>query len=245
MNVARVLSAELLKFRTVPGYLWAVGLGAVTVALAGFALTSTDDGSTGSLLFSEAVALPMEYFAYLMMVLGVLTVTADIEAGTLRTGAMLVPWRGRVVAAKLAAAAVLGLATAIPALLLVVGGAALGDAGGRGIGPLDSATVVTVVSHVASVPLAMLVGVGAGLLLRGTALTVTTLLLWSFGAETVLVLVVPEEYGAFLPFKTIGASRALLGELGPGEGLALFAAFTAAVAAAGALSHQRRREVPA
>lgn len=244
MSVARVLSAELLKFRSVSSYLWAVGLGAATVAVAAFALASTEDDASVGLLVSESVALPMEYFAYLMMVLGVLTVTADIEAGTLRTQAMLVPWRGRVVAAKLGAAAVVGTTAAVSVLLLVVG-AALAGRGGGGLGWSAPETAATVVSHLAAVPLAMLVGVGAGLLLRSTALTVSALLLWSFGAETILVFVIPEEYGAFLAFKTIGASRSVMGELGAAEGLGIFVLFTVLVAALGALTYLRRREVPA
>src|SRR5699024_1316813 len=152
MNAVNVVSAEITKFRTLRSNLLAVVVSGLVLAVAAFALARSSESLTGSLVAAEPVALPMEYFAYVFLVLGAVMVTSDFDSGTFGITSMLVPVRGQVVAAKLTAAALLGVLGAVPALVLVTAGAVLGDGGGLA-GLSQGPALEAVASNLAPVPL--------------------------------------------------------------------------------------------
>ncbi|WP_193608078.1 hypothetical protein [Nocardioides lijunqiniae] len=239
-----MVRAELLKFRSLSGNLVALVGSALVVTVMAYVMADSGDGLDASMIVAEPVSLPMEYYAYVVMILGVLIVTADLDTGTARVTAGLVPWRGRVMGGKFLLAGALGLACAVPVLVLVVLAAALG--GDVAVSAMiDADAVGPLVSDIAAVVLAGLLGVAVGLLVRSTALAVSLLLLWSFALETLLVFVVPDRVGALLPFKTIGGSRVLMDELSALQGLAVFALYVGVATLLATLVRLHSRDSPA
>ena len=238
LGVADLTRAELVKVRTVRSNWVATGLGIVAVSSLAVAMAAAGGRPLGPAA-PEPVILPMEYFAYVAMVLGVLMVGSDISVGTYRITLGLAMSRERVLLAKLAAGAAVGLVAGVVASVVVLASALLGGAGGQ----WDPASLRANLVSLLVVPLATLLGVAVGALLRNGSSAITLLLLWSLGAETVLVLVLPHHVGAYLPFKTVGASREVVGVLGPVAGLAVFAGYTAALVLL-ALLATRHRDAP-
>lgn len=250
MNLGNVVSAELVKIRTVPSYLIAsavavllCGLGALSIAGALNAqgtipLVARGDAAASQGGSATVISIPSDVLLYLMMVIGVLIATADLRNGTLRISSMMVPWRGRLLAGKFAAAAVLGLVVALAGLAAGYVGGLLG-AGGA-FAPFAGDGPVVLLAILLAAPFAAVLGVSVGLLLRSTAAAVSTLLIWGLGVEQILVFVLPQNVAAFLPFKTVGANASIIGVLGPLPGLAVFAVFVALVAFAATAVHSRR-----
>jgi hypothetical protein len=241
ISPTRVAAAEVLKLRSIRSYrLTVLGAALSVVALAGIMAAVSGSGATA--WDAQPVALPLEYFAYVMMIIGVLLVTGDIASGTAAITGSLVPWRSRVVLGKYLAGGGVALAAA-----LVVGAAVLvadGVGTRTGLDTLFSGEALAVtLSGLAAVPVAAVIGVAFGMLLRFTSSAVSLLLVWSFLLETILVFIVPERFGAFLPFKTFGGSRLLLDELGAVEGLAVFSLYAAALVVLAAFV-ESRRDVP-
>lgn len=234
-SLPTVTSAELFKVRSVRSTRWALPLGAVAVVSATVVLAALTIRRTG-VWEPRAIALPLEYFAYLTMTVGAMSATAEFSAGTAAVSASLVPNRRRWAAGKLLAAGILGvLSAAVVAVVLVV---AEWVAGGQ-FGPAPTVAAI-VGSGVLASGVSAVLGAATGMLLRSTAATLTLLLFWSFLVETVLVYVIPAGVGAFLPFKTIGGSRILLDRLGPWTGLAVFAAYTVVLTGSMMFAERRR-----
>lgn len=236
--LTRVVSAEVYKLRSIRSYRWSVLLAAVVVVIAAGVLSAVVDGGGGA-FEPDPIALPLEYFAYAMMIIGVLAVTSDIGCGTAAITDSLVPWRVKVAAAKyLASGGLAVLASVVVGALVLVA-----DWWGSGADPasmLSLDTLSVTAAGLAAVCLAAVLGVAFGILVRSTAAAVSLLLLWSFLIETVLIFVIPARWAAFLPFKTIGGSRMQLGELSAGAGLAIFALYTVAVVVLASVVQSRR-----
>jgi hypothetical protein len=239
--LARLTRAELDRFAGIRSHRVALGVAAAATAAFGYAMAAAGSDPLGPMA-AAPVALPMEYFAYVTMVLGVLLVTGDLAHGGYRTAFALVPRPGLLTAAKLSAA------TAAAAVAgLVVGAVVVAAAWWGNDGTLPSMVshdgLLTAAASVATVVQLTLVGVATGLLLRNTGLAVSLLLLWSLVAETVLVEVLPSSVGAYLPFKTVGGSREVVGVLSQGQGLAVLTGYTAVLLAAAVWS-QLHRDLP-
>lgn len=236
--LTRMVAAEVYKLRSIRSYRWTVALAAAAVVVAAGVMSAVVDGGGGA-FEPDPIALPLEYFAYAMMIIGVLAVTTDIASGTAAITDSLVPWRSRVVFGKYLASGGLAVLAAVAVGVLVLLAAWLGSG-------TDAATMVSsdalsiTAAGVATICLATVLGVAFGILVRSTAAAVSLLLLWSFLIETVLIFVIPEQWAAFLPFKTIGGSRLLMGELSAGAGLAVFALYTAVLVTVASVCQIRR-----
>ncbi|MGP3911363.1 hypothetical protein OHA25_49695 [Nonomuraea sp. NBC_00507] len=250
MSFADIVSAEVIKIRTIPAYLVAAvvamlltGAGALVIAGSIDAqgniplIARGDMGSTagGSV---NAIAIPSDVLLYVTMVIGVLIATADLRNGTLRVASVMVPWRGRLLAAKFTAAAAAGLVVALAGLVVGYLGGLIGAAGP--FAPVSGGGFVVLLAILLAIPLATVLGVAVGLLFKSTAAAVATLLIWALGFEQVLLFVLPSSVSAYLPFKTVGANASIIGVLGPLPGLAVFAAMVAVVVAAACVVHSRR-----
>ncbi|WP_214326792.1 hypothetical protein [Nonomuraea sediminis] len=250
MSFGDIVSAEVIKIRTIPAYLVAAavailltGLGALTVARSldpqgHVPLFARGDMAASAGSSVNAITIPSDVLLYVMMVIGVLIATADLRSGTLRVASVMVPWRGRLLAAKFTAAAAAGLVVALAGLVLGYLGGLLGAPGAYS--PLSGGGAVVLLSILLAVPLAAVLGTAFGLLLRSTAAAVAALLIWALGVEQVLLFILPSSVSAYLPFKTIGANAAIIGVLGPLPGLAYFAAIVAAAVALATVLHTRR-----
>ncbi|MEV1004620.1 hypothetical protein [Nonomuraea sp. NPDC050202] len=240
MGFADLLSAEIIKFRTLRSYLITAAAAIVVAGLGGAIMGGSIDeqGNIPGLGTSvQVITLPMEVVIYAMLVLGVLVATGDMRSGTFRITSVMAPWRNRVVAAKFSAAAAVALVVTIIALAAAwVGGLITG--GGR-FDPMAGDGLMLILTHLVAVPLATVLGAAVGMLLRNTAGAISALLIWALAAEAVLVYTIPAEVVAFLPFKTVGAAAANL-SLGALPGLGMFTLYVAIAAGLALYLHQRR-----
>lgn len=166
--MTRLIVVELRKLTDTRAGLWlliATTLAAVAVVTASVA--STPDGLTLADLLPQA-ALPV---SLLLPVLGILAMTGEWSRRTALTTFTLTPARGRVLAAKLAAAFLVGLVAAIATIVVsAVGVAADGTPGGVGwnLGfAVLSGTALRMV-------IAVLLGSAFGALLHNPALAIVT-----------------------------------------------------------------------
>jgi ABC-2 type transport system permease protein len=204
-----LIRAELLKLHTTRmfwGYMAAaVGFVPVSIALAmasgtGAASLESSEGLRNVLSAASAGSL-------LVLLVGISLVTGEFRHNTVTTTFLVTPRRGRVLAAKLGAGAVVGVGVAVAASLLTLAvglpwlaarnvDVSLGvDVGAPLLGGLVS-TVLAAVS-----------GVGLGALMRNQTLAITVVLVWTSVVDALLVGFLP-SIGRWLPG---GAASALAG----------------------------------
>jgi ABC-type transport system involved in multi-copper enzyme maturation permease subunit len=180
-GLVRLTLIELRKLADTRAGMWlliVVGL-AATVPAAVMAIFASDQEQTLNGFFQFAL-MPG---SILLPVLGILSMTSEWSQRTALTTFTLVPARGRVITAKLAA----GVLIAVVATAVTLGVAALGTliAGGDdwslGAALLGQTTLIQIVS--------MLVGLGFGALLMNPALAIVTYLalptVWSILGVTI------------------------------------------------------------
>jgi ABC-2 type transport system permease protein len=137
------------------------------IAAAVTALAGQDSGHTLRHILSNTAS----FTALLLPVLGVLLVTSEWSQRTALTTFTLVARRERVIAAKIIAAIVLGLAAAVVCAALAVAGTALATHPSGNPGTWDSAGAAIGYSVLFQV-LNVLLGVGFGLLFLNTPLAI-------------------------------------------------------------------------
>ena len=239
--------AELLKQRSTGS---AIGLLAgmlalvlVAVLLHGFGLGAENlDGASEQLMVLGRGEFLAALFAAL---LGALSITSEIRHGTIRPTFLVTPARGRVVAAKLWASALLGAGFGLvaSALAAAVGTAALRVRGidvRLGSGDYE----LLLAGSVAAAALCAAIGVGVGAVVRQQVPTVVGLSAWLLFVEGLLVGDVTGvgDVGRFAPG---AAAAAITGQdpetlLAPAVGLLLLTVYAAVAAAAGSLLTARR-----
>ena len=181
--MTRLVHAELLKLRTtrttvVVAVLAAVGtaaLVAVVLLLAG----RPGQPALGADALRQLVLVPAQPLTLAALVLGILGMAGELRHGTATSTFLVTPARGRVVAAKLAAAAVAGLAMALlsSAAVLAVGLPWL-RAKGVEVAATDPGLAARVAGLAAAVALFAVLGVGLAALLRNQVAAVIVGLLW-------------------------------------------------------------------
>lgn len=190
--MTRLVHSELLKLRTtrtarVLLTLAAAGtaaLVAVVLLLAG----RPGQPALGPDALRLLVLVPAQPLTLAALVLGVLGMAGELRHGTATSTFLVTPKRGRVVAAKLAAAAVTGLAMAAAssAAVLAVGLPWL-RAKGIEVAIADPGVAARVAGLAVAVALYAVLGTGLGALLRNqVAAVVVGLLWWTQGVERVL-----------------------------------------------------------
>ena len=253
------LHAEFLKLRTTRLVAGMTGIAAALTALIGILEAVTAGTGTGMAIPSLATAgglrdnLASPGFALLIAgLLGVVSASGEFRLKTATDAYLDQPRRGRVLAAKAAAAAaggaVLGIAAAAAAT-----GIALGFAASRGL-PL--ALPVTTIARYASgaiIGSALLAaaGVGAGSLIRHQVGAIIAVVAWALVVELVVAATLPAA-GRFLPYT---AAAMMAGDTSGGGmpqiprgvtalpdpvAIAVLAAVAVAVAAVAALTTSRR-----
>jgi hypothetical protein len=246
-----LVRAELLKLRTVALPLWLL-LTTLLLVVLGVLATVLTAGLEGAPLERDdpdilAVAVSSAAGAnVVVLILGILLLTQEFRFGTATPSFLVTPKRWRVLAAKLVAAALAGLAFAVVAAALAVGlSVALLSLRGDPV-RLDR----TVVEVLLGAGLVMLlygpIGVAVGALVRNQIAAVVGALAWTFIAEQLLVALLP-SVGRWTPG---GAANAVLqlgevattrGELLPVWGGALLlVAYALVLSLAGSLLTLRR-----
>jgi ABC-type transport system involved in multi-copper enzyme maturation permease subunit len=245
--VTAQLRAELFKHRstfTNLGLLLAMlGLALLAVLLHALALSADRLESASNQV--EVFRFGPLLGALFAGLVGALAITAEIRHGTIRPTFLMTPRRGRVVAAKVLASAIIGTAFGLVAVgvSVAVGSAALAV---RGIPiTLDASDYVQMpAGGMAAAALWAAIGVGLGALLRNQVATLTAIFLWLFFVENLLIDFVP-GVGRFAPGAAAAAITGLDPErlLAPASGAFLLTVYAAASTAAGTVA-TLRRDVP-
>jgi len=190
--MTRLVHSELLKLRTTRTARVLLTLAAAgTAALVAIVLLLAGrpgQPALGPDALRLLVLVPAQPLTLAALVLGVLGMAGELRHGTATSTFLVTPKRGRVVAAKLAAAAVTGLAMAAAssAAVLAVGLPWL-RAKGIDVAIADAGVAARVAGLAVAVALYAVLGTGLGALLRNqVAAVVVGLLWWSQGVERVL-----------------------------------------------------------
>jgi len=237
----RLVHAELLKLWTTRTVrillaLAAAGTAALTVLILSLA-GRPGQPALGDDALPGLVTAPNGPLTLAALLLGILGMAGEFRHGTATPTFLVTPARGRVVAAKLAAAAVAGLAMALAAAVVVLA-VALPWLSAKGVdAPLADAGLAARVGGLAAVvALHAVLGTGLGAVLRNQfAAVVAGLLLWQGTVEDLVVGVLGRPgLGRWLPS---GAAAALTS---PGDatlamwaGALVLAAYGLALAVAG------------
>jgi ABC-2 type transport system permease protein len=245
--VSAQLRSELLKQRSTGTSLALfanmVGLVLLAVLLHALGLGSEQlDSSSEQLMVLGRGEFLGALFAGL---LGALSITSEIRHGTIRPTFLVSPRRGRVVAAKVWASALIGTGFGLAASALAVGvGAAAFRA--RGIDMrLDGGDYALLLAGSApATALWAVIGTGVGAVVRQQVPTVVGMSAWLLFVEGLLVGDVAgvADVGRFAPG---AAAAAITGQepdtlLAPAAGLALLLVYAGTAAAAGSLATARR-----
>ena len=239
--MTRLVRSELLKLRTTRTARVLLALAAAgTAALVAIVLLLAGQPGQPALgpdALRQLVLVPAQPLTLAALVLGVLGMAGELRHGTATSTFLVTPARGRVVAAKLAAAAVTGLAMSLAssAAALAVGLPWL-RAKGIEVAIADPGVAARVAGLAVAVALYAVLGTGLGALLRNqVAAVVVGLLWWSQGVERVLTGILHQPgLERWLPK---GAASALTapgdGTLPMWAGALVFAAYGLVLALAG------------
>ncbi len=243
-----LIRSELLKQRTTRGslllLLWMAGLILLVVLLHVFSLSTSHISSADGQL--KVVGWGTSIGALFASLLGAMSITAEIRHGTIRPTFLATPRRERVIAAKLAAAALTGVGVGVLAEGLTAGIEAAG-LGVRGIDIQLSAGdyLQLLAGGVAGGGLFGAIGLGFGAVVRQQTGAVVGLCVWLLLIETTLIGNVPSA-GKFAPGAAAGAiagavqTQSASQLVAPAIGVLLLAAYTMIAAAAGVAFTNRR-----
>ena len=237
------LRSELLKLRTTRTFavliLVAAGLTLLGVCVEGLSrdaqeLAAEDAQRT---VFSAAGSTGV----FLATLAGLLAVTVEFRYGTIRPTLLVQPRRRVVLAAKLAAAALAGLALGVVCVAVsFAGGFAILAARDVDEALTAAHTLTLVLGPLAGTALGGMLGVAVGTLIRNQVGAIVGLAAYALAVDAVLFNTVP-EVGRFLPGKAGDALTGLPTEdlLAPAAGAAVIAAWTLAFVVAAAVRNDR------
>ncbi|WP_246056561.1 ABC transporter permease [Nocardioides eburneiflavus] len=186
----RLVGVELRKmFDTRAGFWLMASVGIVSVlATAAVIIWAPDEAITQN-TFSTAIGMPL---SVVLPIIAILSVTGEYSQRTGLTTYTLVPWRGRVMAAKVVATLIVGVAAMFVALAV----GALGNVVGSAITGLDAVWDITL-SQFGNIVLAnvlgMLMGFMLGVLFRSSAGAIVGYFVYS--------LVLPVAFGTLAAFQ--------------------------------------------
>ena len=246
--MSRLVRSELLKQRTTPTsallMLWMAGLILLVVLLHVLSL-STAHISTGEGQL-KVVGWGTSIGALFAALVGAMSITAEIRHGTIRPTFLATPRRERVIAAKLAAGALTGIAIGLLAEALTAGIEAAGLTV-RGIHIQLSAGdyMQLLAGGAVAGGLFAAIGLGVGAAVRQQIGAVAGLVIWLLLIETTLIGNVPSA-GKFAPGAAAGAIAGAVQTQSPSKlvapalGVVLLALYAAIAAAAGTAITARR-----
>jgi len=188
--MTRLVGVELRKmFDTRAGFWLMASVGIVSVlATAAVIIWAPDEAITQN-TFSTAIGMPL---SVVLPIIAILSVTGEYSQRTGLTTYTLVPWRGRVMSAKVVSTLLVGVAAMV--LALAVG--ALGNVVGSAITGLDAVWDVSLAQFgniVLANVLGMLMGFMLGVLFRSSAGAIVGYFVYS--------LVLPVAFGALAAFQ--------------------------------------------
>jgi len=242
--MTHLVRAELLKLRTTRMFWTYVGAAAALVPLSvALAMTSGSEPLDSPDGVRHVVAAASSG-GLVLLVLGILVMAGEFRHGTATSTFLITPDRRRVVAAKVVAASLVGVAlAAVTALVTLAVAVPWLEADGVDVASYRGDVALGLLGSLAATALAPVVGVGFGALVTSQTVAITIALIWSQVVEGLLVGFLP-EVGRWLPG---GAASALAGVETPNGGMlpmwaaaVVLAAYGLAFAAAGAAALARR-----
>jgi ABC-2 type transport system permease protein len=245
-----LIRAEAIKLRTLRST-WAMLLLLVAVSAGLISLVGALSGTHGNPALRsdnlrDLLAVPAMLTCGVVLVLSIVSTAGEYRTGAINGSLLVTPQRERFIAAKFAAAALLGVAMTVSAAVTAYG-AAVAFVAARDL-PVDLATTdaaLTVVGTSLAAALFGVAGAGLGALVRNQTVAVVAALVWWFVIESVLPdLLQQPELAKYLPIAAAGtlvhAGSPTAGAVGPGMGALLLVGYVAAIALAGTAMLRRR-----
>ena len=188
--MTRLVGVELRKmFDTRAGFWMMASVGIVSVlATAAVIIWAPDEAITQN-TFSTAIGMPL---SVVLPIIAILSVTGEYSQRTGLTTYTLVPWRGRVMAAKVVSTLLVGVAAMFVALAV----GALGNVVGSAIAGIDATWDISLAQFgniVLANVLGMLMGFMLGVLFRSSAGAIVGYFVYS--------LVLPVAFGTLAAFQ--------------------------------------------
>lgn len=246
--MSALLASELLKVRTTRG--WYVYL-LVIVLFGGLAaaaeIGSAEDARRSTLEFQVGLIEAAGIAGLLGLILGITIVTTEFRHGTITPTFLAAPVRERVLAAKAGAASLVALLFFVLALVVIAGVAVVwfavvGADLQAGSGELWERVGQTLLGAV----LWALMGIAVGSLVHAQVAALVGTLIWIFIGEpllgALLGLLDLDGLVSYLPFQALDAADGTGADslLAYGPGLAVAAAWVAAIGGAGLVRTSRR-----
>ncbi|GAA1915176.1 ABC transporter permease [Nocardioides hwasunensis] len=190
ISMTRLVGVELRKmFDTRAGFWLMASVGIVSVLATAAVILWAPDAAINQGTFSSAIGMPL---SVVLPVIAILAVTGEYSQRTGLTTYTLVPWRGRVIGAKVVATLLVGLVSML--LALAIG--AVGNVAGSALAGVDTTWDVTLAQFanilLASI-LGMLIGFMLGVLFRSSPGAIVGYFVYS--------LVLPVAFGTLAAFQ--------------------------------------------
>src|SRR5215217_4273738 len=233
-----LIRAELLKLRTTRTFWWSVGAALtfvpLSIALAIAKIGTPDGTSLDSVEGFRNVIAAASSGGMLVLLIGIMVMAGEFRFNTITSTLLITPERKRVVAAKLAASSLVGIAIAAVSSSLTLA-IALPWLASRHVDVASHSTdiVIVLLGGIAATAISGMVGVGS--LVTNQTLAVAVTLTWLLLVEAMVVSFAP-SLGRWLPGGAAGAmsGAATYSNLLPvGAAALLFAGYGLAFAAAG------------
>jgi ABC-type transport system involved in multi-copper enzyme maturation permease subunit len=188
--MSRLAGVELRKmFDTRAGFWLMASVGIVAVLASAAVILWAPDEVINQEFFSTAIGMPL---SIVLPIIAILSITSEYSQRTGLTTYTLVPWRGRVITAKIAVALIVGVVSML--LALAIG--ALGNVVGAAIAGLDPVWNIDVQSFgyiVLANILGMLMGFMLGVVFRSSPAAIVGYFVYS--------LVLPGAFAALAAFQ--------------------------------------------
>jgi ABC-type transport system involved in multi-copper enzyme maturation permease subunit len=237
----RLVQAELSKLTTTRTFWWTM---ATTVAFAPLGVLLAIDGATSDAPldstegFRNAIGSGASGGVLMMVIVGVLAVAGEFRFNTITTTFLITPHRQQVIAAKLAATALVGVAVALVSSAVTLATALpLLDDRGVGLAGHVGDTAIVLLGAAASLAIAALFGVGIGSIITNQTAAITITLVWMFVIEGPIS-TFATSVGRWLPGGASSASSGIASATGTllpmWAGALVFTAYALAFAAIGA-----------
>jgi len=211
-----ILRSERIKFFSTRSPWWCMALATVTAIGLGMLIAGTSPPGENRLYFTMS---GLQFAQIIVMVMATIAITSEYRFGTIRTGFLASPHRGRVLWTKAAMVAVMALVfgemlafatfflaklVANDDVLVLSGSVAWRQVAGYGV----------------VYALSALIAIAVGALVRQTAGAISLLLVWTLLVESLVVLIprVGDDITRFLPFNNatlFAADREMTGIVDP------------------------------
>ena len=193
------LRSEWIKVRSLrstPGLLAAVVVIGVLMSWILATFVKTDPDTNLPFTVGETFVFSTWLTMVLAIVMGALSITSEVQHGTLATAVTTQPARWVIVTAKATVSSGLGLAMGLLGMTAGLGGAVLGglEAGDT------SGSLATAGWGLLLTALAPMLGLGIGMIVRHSAGAVTGVLVWALVIENLIKGFAPANFTRLMPF---------------------------------------------